>query len=281
MAKKKEIKETETTVTEQEPEKEEKKNNKGLIFLLIGLLVIAAVAGTLFFLNAKVTVTFDSDGGSAVAAEKVKKGECVNQPGDPTKEGFDFMGWYLGDQKYDFATPVTNSITIKAGWEKSKYVTFLVDGKEYAKEHIVNGKITFPENPTMDGFAFIEWQKGAGEAISESDVFDQDLTDLVKDNHGGSIDRAADHKSDDGDKNDHDGRGKIIPALDAVDRFEDDVISRDERRQGQENDLDDGRHADGSGYRKNDRGDNKSDDKRTFGHFSGLYLICFRAFFKI
>ncbi|MBR0137757.1 MAG: Ig-like domain-containing protein [Erysipelotrichaceae bacterium] len=176
MAKKKEIKETETTVTEQEPEKEEKKNNKGLIFLLIGLLVIAAVAGTLFFLNAKVTVTFDSDGGSAVAAEKVKKGECVNQPGDPTKEGFDFMGWYLGDQKYDFATPVTNSITIKAGWEKSKYVTFLVDGKEYAKEHIVNGKITFPENPTMDGFAFIEWQKGAGEAISESDVFDQDLT---------------------------------------------------------------------------------------------------------
>lgn len=64
------------------------------------------------------TVTFDSDGGSAVTAQTVESGKTATKPADPTKAGYTFKGWYLGETAYDFATPVTGNITLKAKWEK-------------------------------------------------------------------------------------------------------------------------------------------------------------------
>lgn len=62
--------------------------------------------------GATVTVTFDTDGGSAVAAVTGKAGEAVTKPADPTKEGFTFAGW-------DPALPETfpeADLTVKAQW---------------------------------------------------------------------------------------------------------------------------------------------------------------------
>ena len=63
------------------------------------------------------TVTFDSDGGNAVTEQSVESGETAIKPADPTKEGYTFKGWYLGETEYDFTTPVAESITLKAKWE--------------------------------------------------------------------------------------------------------------------------------------------------------------------
>ena len=63
------------------------------------------------------TVTFNSDGGSAVAAQTVESGKTATKPADPTKSGYTFKGWFLGDDKFDFGTPVTVNITLKAIWE--------------------------------------------------------------------------------------------------------------------------------------------------------------------
>ena len=41
------------------------------------------------------TVTFDSDGGSAVSEQKLRNAPAV-KPADPKKNGYDFAGWYLG-----------------------------------------------------------------------------------------------------------------------------------------------------------------------------------------
>ncbi len=65
------------------------------------------------------TVTFDSDGGSAVDAQTVKSGECATKPADPTREGYTFKGWTLDGEAYDFSTPVTSDIALKASWEKN------------------------------------------------------------------------------------------------------------------------------------------------------------------
>ncbi len=65
----------------------------------------------------KFTVTFDSDGGSAVAAVTVKGGEKAAKPADPAKDGYTFKGWLLGDAEYNFETLVTGDITLKAKWE--------------------------------------------------------------------------------------------------------------------------------------------------------------------
>ena len=61
------------------------------------------------------TVTFDSDGGSAVAEQKVMNAPAV-KPADPKKDSYDFAGWYLGDTQYTFDTKVTGNITLKAHW---------------------------------------------------------------------------------------------------------------------------------------------------------------------
>ena len=64
------------------------------------------------------TVTFNSDGGTPVEGAKVLRGQKVPNPAAPTKSGHTFTGWYLGDEKYNFDTPVTAPLTLTAKWEK-------------------------------------------------------------------------------------------------------------------------------------------------------------------
>ncbi|MBO4235383.1 MAG: InlB B-repeat-containing protein, partial [Firmicutes bacterium] len=65
-------------------------------------------------------VSFDSDGGSDVEEQKVAKDAKVEKPEDPTKEGYEFAGWQLNGEDYDFEnTKVTADIELKATW---KYV---------------------------------------------------------------------------------------------------------------------------------------------------------------
>ena len=61
------------------------------------------------------TVTFDSDGGSAVTEQKVLNSPAI-KPADPKKDGYDFAGWYLGEEEYTFTDNVTRNITLKAHW---------------------------------------------------------------------------------------------------------------------------------------------------------------------
>ena len=79
------------------------------------------------------TVTFNTMGGSAVAAQQVLDGSKVTKPADPTREGFAFVNWYKdsGYQNvYDFNTPVTGNLILYAKWAEIKYtVTFEVDGE--------------------------------------------------------------------------------------------------------------------------------------------------------
>lgn len=66
------------------------------------------------------TVTFDTDGGSTAPDKQVRANSKVNKPDDPTKEGYTFEGWYDGDKKFDFDTPVSGerTVTLKAKWTK-------------------------------------------------------------------------------------------------------------------------------------------------------------------
>lgn len=69
------------------------------------------------------TVSFDSNGGSDVDSVKAAKNETVKKPNDPTRDGFDFDGWYTDKEltvKYDFAQKVTNSFTLYAKWNEKK-----------------------------------------------------------------------------------------------------------------------------------------------------------------
>lgn len=62
------------------------------------------------------TVSFDSAGGSAVESQSVKQGAKAAMPADPELYLYELDGWYLGDEEYDFDTPVTENITLTAHW---------------------------------------------------------------------------------------------------------------------------------------------------------------------
>lgn len=67
------------------------------------------------------TITFDTNGGSDISSRKVMVNSTIKEPEAPTKEGFDFAGWYKDknlETKYDFSEKVTRSITLYAAWTK-------------------------------------------------------------------------------------------------------------------------------------------------------------------
>jgi hypothetical protein len=60
-------------------------------------------------------VTF-MNGSSQYAMQVVK--DKASAPDTPVKSGYRFAGWYRGDAKWNFDTPVTENLTLTAKWEK-------------------------------------------------------------------------------------------------------------------------------------------------------------------
>ena len=66
------------------------------------------------------TVKFDTNGGLTIANQYVKKNGYVEEPKNPTKYGYEFIGWYTDKElteEYDFDTKITESFTLYAKWE--------------------------------------------------------------------------------------------------------------------------------------------------------------------
>lgn len=55
--------------------------------------------------------------GEDVYAMQVVNGKA-SAPDTPVKSGYRFVGWYNGNAKWDFDTPVTENLTLTAKWEK-------------------------------------------------------------------------------------------------------------------------------------------------------------------
>lgn len=66
-------------------------------------------------------VSFDSNGGSSVAAQSVNYNTAASKPADPSRKGYTFAGWFTGKDcktAYDFNSNVTGDITLYAKWNK-------------------------------------------------------------------------------------------------------------------------------------------------------------------
>ena len=127
------------------------------------------------------TVTFNSNGGSPVNSVKVNEGSLVNSPTPPIRNGYIFLGWYLGNNEYDFTTKVLANITLIAKWEKvpenTHVVTFDSNGGSTVKsQKVVDGKVvSIPTKPTRKGYKFVEWQLN-GEAYNFTSIVKENLT---------------------------------------------------------------------------------------------------------
>ncbi len=106
-------------------------------------------------------ITFDSNGGTRVAAIVGEKDMEISAPTNPTKNGFEFIGWYLEDTLYVFDKMPSSNITLVAKWkeivvEPTKYtITFDEQGGSTVDDitEEAGKSITLP-TPTKEGYEF-------------------------------------------------------------------------------------------------------------------------------
>ena len=111
-------------------------------------------------------VTFDDGTGSTVTVN-VQDGETVQEPAAPERDGYEFTGWLLNGEPYDFSTPVTGDITLVAGWEQAEEpdpattftVSFRTNGGTTVEQQTITegGTAAKPADPTREGYEFTGW----------------------------------------------------------------------------------------------------------------------------
>ena len=114
-----------------------------------------------YYLLAKHTVKFDTDGGSNISDQIIDYDEKATKPNDPKKEGYTFATWSLNGSTYDFDTVVADNITLKATWTINKYtVKFNTNGGNSISDQTIDykGKVTKPNDPEKEGYKFLGWE---------------------------------------------------------------------------------------------------------------------------
>lgn len=83
------------------------------------------------------TVSFQPNGGTAVRAQAVKYGAKAAKPGDPSRAGYAFGGWFSDKgltKAYDFSSAVKGDLTLYAKWQQEAPTSFrdVPSGEWYA-----------------------------------------------------------------------------------------------------------------------------------------------------
>ena len=115
------------------------------------------------------TITFDTDGGSAIDPITQDYGTAIAAPADPTREGYTFIGW---DKAIPATMPAEN-MTITAQWSINRYtVTFDTDGGSAVAPitQDYGAAITAPADPTREGYTFIGWDKAIPATMPAGDM---------------------------------------------------------------------------------------------------------------
>ena len=118
------------------------------------------------------TVTFDANGGSEVSSQKIESGKTATSP-NSTKTGYYLSGWYNGKTLFDFSTPITSDLTLKAKWTAYTYTDYSVfydDGVPYEDITVPADSTKYSAGSTVTvlfdgigkrlGYNFVGWSDG-------------------------------------------------------------------------------------------------------------------------
>ena len=144
------------------------------LFILIGLVLGFTACGSNDD-GTRYTVTFDSAGGSAVQAQRVLEGRTATRPSDPTRTNFDFVEWInlMDNTPWDFDTPITEDISLRAVWLEIFTVTFDLNGgianPPIEPQLVRDGNTaTRPTpDPTREDHNFIQWVNDEDDSLWE------------------------------------------------------------------------------------------------------------------
>ena len=157
--------------------------SKDVPIRMIGVLIVVIVGMIIFFaVRGGFNIVYDTDGGSEVAARKVRYGEFLTEPETPYKPGYTFDGWYTEKEGetvlwYFQSEKVTGDMTLTAHWVPAQFtVKFDYDGGTGADGSTVESKqVTFGETygelptPVKEGSTFGGWEY-SGQIITADTV---------------------------------------------------------------------------------------------------------------
>ena len=124
---------------------------------------------------ASYTITFNTNGGTAVEPIEAMYTSLVQKPADPTKPGCGFIGWYLNSSltgnpvSWPLSMP-SYDITLYAAWNENGYTVVFDSNGGSAVSSITSSVglgVTRPGDPSRAGFVFAGW------------YYDKALTDAV------------------------------------------------------------------------------------------------------
>lgn len=155
----------------------------------------------------KLEVSFMVDG-IIIHTEKVVKGDYVTNPGDQSKPGYNFLGWYFGAEQFAFkTTPIETSMYLYALFSEVTTLYKVTFYKEKGSSEVVSvdyvptvaGTTSPPIIPVKAGYIFKGWVKADGTAYNFSDIVKTNL------NLYGSWVKEDNKVEEDDDKTEDDG----------------------------------------------------------------------------
>ena len=129
------------------------KTNNKILKIVVFLLCLILLGTT--SCSKECIVTFDEEN-----QQIVNYGSYIEEPTSPTKEGYNFIGWYNGDELFSFDTKIKKNLNLVSKFEiKTFDITFVSDDTNVIKINY-NAKVEKPIDPIKKGYTFINWYEG-------------------------------------------------------------------------------------------------------------------------
>ena len=153
------------------------KKIKRLISGMFLLCLSFLLAGCLCDKKETYNVDFIVDN-EVISTKEIQEGDKASAPVNPTKTGYDFVGWYIGETKFDFSTKINEELDLVAKFELTNYnLTIDLMGGQIegnfpiTSTYTIEDKVTLP-TPTRDNFIFLGWQESGSADVLATVVLD-------------------------------------------------------------------------------------------------------------
>ncbi|MBQ7353780.1 MAG: InlB B-repeat-containing protein, partial [Clostridia bacterium] len=120
-------------------------------------------------------VTFDSNGGTEISAQSVEMNKKATEPTAPTRAGYTFEGWYMGEEKWSFiGYVVTEDMTLVAKWTANENtLSFNANGGSGTMDNMTietDSQANLTANSfERVGYTFIGWSITASGSVEYTD----------------------------------------------------------------------------------------------------------------
>ncbi len=97
---------------------------KNKLLFFVALVLVLTVCLTACQPTTYTLTLYDSDGTTVLSTITVEEGKAPTKPSDPTKEGFQFVGWFVtptNKAEFDFSQPLTQDVGAYARWKTAGY----------------------------------------------------------------------------------------------------------------------------------------------------------------